>query len=105
MRRHCNLSGRCGGCTYANIPYADELLDKRVMEEKLLGRFSDVAPILQSGRITGYRCKVQAVCGMDDGRTIYEGSIYYDGYEYEFEIDGHSGRFLDFERERERWDW
>ena len=43
--------------------------------------------------------------GMDDGRTIYEGSIYYDGYEYEFEIDGHSGRFLDFERERERWDW
>lgn len=70
MRRHCNLSGRCGGCTYANIPYADELLDKRVMEEKLLGRFSDVAPILQSGRITGYRCKVQAVCGMDDGRLV-----------------------------------
>ena len=70
MRRHCNLSGRCGGCTYANIPYSDELLDKRVLEEKLLGRYHEVAPILQSGRITGYRCKVQAVCGMDDGRLV-----------------------------------
>ena len=70
MRRHCNLSGRCGGCTYANIPYSDELLDKRVLEEKLLGRYHEVAPILQSGRITGYRCKVQAVCEMDDGRLV-----------------------------------
>ena len=70
MRRHCNLSGRCGGCIYANVPYADELLDKRVMEEKLLGRYHDVAPVLQSDRITGYRCKVQAVCGMDDGRMV-----------------------------------
>ena len=70
MRRHCNLSGRCGGCIYANVPYADELLDKRVMEEKLLGRYHEVAPVLQSDRITGYRCKVQAVCGMDDGRMV-----------------------------------
>ena len=70
MRRHCNLSGRCGGCTYANIPYADELLDKRLVEEKLLGRFHDIAPVLESGRITGYRCKVQAVCGMEDGRLV-----------------------------------
>ena len=43
--------------------------------------------------------------GLDDGRIVYEGNIYHDGYEYEFEIDGQSGRFLDFERERERWDW
>ncbi len=70
MKRRCNLSGRCGGCTYANVPYADELLDKRVQEEKLLSRFHEVAPILQSDRITGYRCKVQAVCGMDEGRIV-----------------------------------
>ena len=43
--------------------------------------------------------------GMDDGRVVYEGNIYYDGYEYEFEIDGSTGRLLDFERERDRWDW
>ena len=40
---------------------------------------------------------------LDDGRIIYEGSIYLDGYEYEFEIDGRSGRVTDFEREREHW--
>ena len=70
MRRHCSLSGRCGGCTYANIPYSDELLDKRITEEKLLSRFCKVAPILKSDRITGYRCKAQAVCGTVDGRLV-----------------------------------
>ena len=38
----------------------------------------------------------------DDGRLTYEGSIYLDGFEYEFEIDGRTGRVIDFERERER---
>ena len=37
----------------------------------------------------------------DDGRVTYEGSIYLDGFEYEFEIDGRSGRVIDFERDRE----
>ncbi|MBP3486562.1 MAG: PepSY domain-containing protein, partial [Oscillospiraceae bacterium] len=27
----------------------------------------------------------------DDGRLEYEGKIYYDHMEYEFEIDGYSG--------------
>ena len=70
MRRHCNLAGRCGGCSFVNIPYADELLDKRLLEEKHLSRFHEVAPILRSDRITGYRCKVQAVCGNVDGRLV-----------------------------------
>lgn len=33
----------------------------------------------------------------DDGRTEYEGSIYYNGYEYEFEIDGATGNILKWE--------
>ncbi len=36
----------------------------------------------------------------DDGRTIYEGSIFYNGYEYEFEIDAATGSFLSWEKER-----
>lgn len=36
----------------------------------------------------------------DDGRITYEGEVFFDGYEYEFEIDGATGRFLDWERER-----
>ena len=33
----------------------------------------------------------------DDGRLKYEGEIYYDGYEYEFEIDGATGNILKWE--------
>ena len=35
----------------------------------------------------------------DDGRVEYEGTIIYNGYEYEFEIDGHTGKFLEWEVE------
>ena len=35
----------------------------------------------------------------DNGRTEYEGKIIYNGKEYEFEIDGSSGRFLSWEEE------
>lgn len=33
----------------------------------------------------------------DDGRLEYEGSLYHDGYEYEFEIDGATGEILQWE--------
>ncbi len=33
----------------------------------------------------------------DDGRTIYEGNIYYDRTEYEFEIDAESGTILSWQ--------
>lgn len=35
----------------------------------------------------------------DDGRLEYEGSIYYDHMEYEFEIDGYSGAIRSWEVE------
>lgn len=33
----------------------------------------------------------------DNGRVEYEGSIYYSGYEYEFEVDGTTGNLLKWE--------
>ena len=36
----------------------------------------------------------------DDGRLEYEGSIWYDGTEYEFTIDGYSGGIRSWEAER-----
>ncbi|HJB04112.1 MAG TPA: PepSY domain-containing protein, partial [Candidatus Evtepia excrementipullorum] len=36
----------------------------------------------------------------DDGRLEYEGTIYYDGTEYEFTIDGYSGAIRDWDVER-----
>ncbi len=35
----------------------------------------------------------------DDGRVEYEGKIIYNGVEYEFEIDGSNGTFIDWEEE------
>ena len=34
---------------------------------------------------------------IDGGRIEYEGSIWYGGYEYEFEIDGSTGNILQWE--------
>lgn len=36
----------------------------------------------------------------DDGRRIYEGSIWFDRVEYEFEIDAASGRIIEWDRDR-----
>lgn len=41
----------------------------------------------------------------DDGRNIYEGSIYHDGVEYDFEIDATSGAIIDWSSEMEDDDW
>ena len=36
-------------------------------------------------------------CEYDDGRIEYEGELHYNGYEYEFEIDGATGNILKWE--------
>lgn len=36
----------------------------------------------------------------DDGWSVYEGEIMYDGMEYEFDIDANSGTILKWEEER-----
>ena len=41
----------------------------------------------------------------DDGRNIYEGSILYDGVEYDFEIDAQSGQIIDWSSEAEEDNW
>lgn len=69
-RRKCPLAGRCGGCSYAGVRYEDELLDKFLVEEQYLSRFASVSPILPSPVINGYRCKIQAVCGEENGRFV-----------------------------------
>lgn len=33
----------------------------------------------------------------DDGRIEYDGTVYYNGYEYEFKIDGATGNILEWE--------
>ena len=68
----------------------------------------------QSGTITADQAKEKALSQVpgatvsdirefetdyDDGRLQYEGKIYYNGMEYEFEIDGYSGAIRNWEAE------
>ena len=70
-KRWCPLFGKCGGCDYVNETYDYELMMKWLREDKLLGRYGRVEKVLSSPSLTGYRCKVQAVCGKDrDGKFI-----------------------------------
>ena len=37
----------------------------------------------------------------DDGQFVYEGELLYNGYEYEFEIDGTTGEIIKWEIDRD----
>ena len=70
-RRYCPLFGKCGGCDYVNSDYREELGEKFFRVNKMVQSFGDVEQVLPSPHITGYRCKIQAVCGHDkDGKFI-----------------------------------
>ena len=47
---------------------------------------------------------VKAYQDYDDGRSEYDVKIRYDGYEYEFEIDGESGRIVSKDVDRIEYD-
>jgi len=58
----CPLFGRCGGCQYQNLDYAEQLRWKRQQVEELLlhmaGVAFEVAPTIGSPRQFGYRSKI-----------------------------------------------
>jgi tRNA/tmRNA/rRNA uracil-C5-methylase (TrmA/RlmC/RlmD family) len=58
----CPLFGRCGGCQYQHLAYAEQLAWKRrqVAEllEHLAGAVFEVAPVVASPREFGYRSKI-----------------------------------------------
>ena len=69
-RRRCLHFGRCGGCDMLDLRYDDELDEKLLEVEHYLSRFGHVEDVISSPRTLGYRCKVQAVCGMDRGHLV-----------------------------------
>ncbi len=58
----CPLFGRCGGCQYQNLTYAEQLAWKRRQVEELLkymaGLELPVAPVIGSPKEYGYRSKI-----------------------------------------------
>jgi tRNA/tmRNA/rRNA uracil-C5-methylase (TrmA/RlmC/RlmD family) len=58
----CPLFGRCGGCQYQNLAYAEQLEWKRSQVAELLehmaGLTAEVSPVIGSPRQFGYRSKI-----------------------------------------------
>jgi len=58
----CDLFGRCGGCQYQHLAYAEQLKWKRQQVEELLKYMAGVefavAPVIGSPREFGYRSKI-----------------------------------------------
>jgi 23S rRNA (uracil1939-C5)-methyltransferase/tRNA (uracil-5-)-methyltransferase len=58
----CALFGRCGGCQYQNLAYAEQLRWKQRQVQELLrhlaGIETEVAPVIASPREFGYRSKI-----------------------------------------------
>jgi 23S rRNA (uracil1939-C5)-methyltransferase/tRNA (uracil-5-)-methyltransferase len=58
----CPLFGRCGGCQYQHLAYAEQLKWKRQQVEELLKYMANVefpvAPVIPSPREFGYRSKL-----------------------------------------------
>ena len=55
-----NYKLKCGGCPLLNQPYPDQLKHKQQLEQRLLGRFAPVAPVLGQAEPWHYRNKAIA---------------------------------------------
>ena len=57
----CSVSKKCGSCQYQGVPYKEQLAAKQKRMKKLLGKFSNVKPIMGMDDPFYYRNKVHAV--------------------------------------------
>jgi tRNA/tmRNA/rRNA uracil-C5-methylase (TrmA/RlmC/RlmD family) len=76
----CPLFGRCGGCQYQNLDYAEQLTWKRQQVAELLqymaGLTFEVLPVIGSPRPFGYRSKITPHFGMpSEGKELAIGFL------------------------------
>jgi len=65
----CAFAGRCGGCTYIHIPYAQELAIKENTLRETLGAYSPLLEEIHPAPHTdGYRNKMELAFGDDGGQ-------------------------------------
>ena len=70
----CASARKCGGCQFQGVPYAEQLKKKQKQEEKLLGKFCKVSPIIGMETPYHYRNKVQSAFGRDRKGNIISGT-------------------------------
>jgi 23S rRNA (uracil1939-C5)-methyltransferase/tRNA (uracil-5-)-methyltransferase len=76
----CPLFGRCGGCQYQNLEYAEQLAWKRrqvaELVEHMAGLTLEVSPVIGSPRPFGYRSKITPHFGAPtEGRELAIGFL------------------------------
>ncbi len=69
----CEVSKKCGGCQYIDVPYDEQLVKKQRQVERLLKGFGKVRPIIGMDQPLHYRNKVHAVFDYRKGRGIVSG--------------------------------
>ena len=70
-RSRCPVSGKCGGCTMIDVPYAEQAGKKQQLVEDLIGGFGRVDPIIRMKNPDHYRNKVTSVFAPDKkGRPV-----------------------------------
>lgn len=70
----CPVAKKCGGCQYQGIAYEEQLKMKQKEEEKLLGRFCKVKPIIGMEQPYYYRNKVHSIFDRDRKGNIICGN-------------------------------
>ena len=70
----CKITKKCGGCQFQGMAYQEQLKRKQKQEEKLLGRFCKVNPIIGMDQPYYYRKKVHAVFDRDRKGNIISGT-------------------------------
>mgnify|MGYP003300004617 CR=1 FL=1 len=73
--RRCSVAKKCGGCVWSGVSYKEQLKKKQESEEKLLGGFCKVEPIIGMKHPFHYRNKVHAAFGLDRKGKIISGQI------------------------------
>lgn len=66
----CPVAARCGGCQYTQIPYREQLAQKQAKIESLFPGVKEISPIEGMANPYYYRCKVQAVFGIQKGEIV-----------------------------------
>ena len=72
-----NYKLKCGGCPLLNQPYPDQLKHKQQLEQRLLGRFAPVSPVLGQAEPWHYRNKAIATFAMQRGKLVL--GLYAEG--------------------------
>ncbi|MDO4306612.1 MAG: 23S rRNA (uracil(1939)-C(5))-methyltransferase RlmD [Eubacteriales bacterium] len=70
----CKAAKKCGGCQFQGIPYKEQVKKKQKLEEKLLGKFCKVNPIIGMENPYHYRNKVHSAFGRDRKGNIISGT-------------------------------